>query len=262
MNSTDSKYVNHKIFEELIYYAKFYESLSNSIMGFSTKGTTAIVNMDTYVFMSMRGAIESINLVLKNGNLNDAYALLRKYYDSVIINAYTNLYINQNVGKSDVYITKINDWLYGKKKLPEITKMTKYLNDASLLFELNKLLSLEERYKGIRKRCNDNIHYNFFSLLLLNDGRVYAKDRFQHLEQLRNDIRDIFILNIAYILIINEHYMVSSDYVDHLDCGISPPENSQYWVATFIQEMVDKVLSEERLDILELLKSSTKMNLA
>ncbi len=102
MNSTDIKYIDHTIFEELIYYAKFYESLSNSVIGFSTRGTTAIVNMDTYVFMSMKGTIESINLVLKNGKLNDAYALLRKYYDSVMINAYTNLYINPTLN-SDRY---------------------------------------------------------------------------------------------------------------------------------------------------------------
>lgn len=261
MNSTDSKYINHKIFEELVYYAEFYESLSNSIMRFSTRGTTAIMNMDTYVFMSMRGTIESINLVLKNGNLNDGYALLRKYYDSVMINAYTNLYINQNIGKADFYITEINDWLHGKKPLPRMSKMAKYLNSAVSLSELNKLFDLDRRYESIRDRCNDNMHYNFFSLLLLNDGRVYVKERFQHLEQLRKDIRDIFILNIAYIFMINEHYMVSSDYVDHLDCGMLPPENSQYWVATFIQEMIDRVLLEERLDILELLKSSTKTNL-
>lgn len=202
MNSTDTKYINHKIFEELTYYAEFYESLSTSVMSFSTKGTTAIANMDTYVFMSMRGTIESIGLVLKNGNLDDAYALLRKYYDSVMINAYTNMYTNENVGKDSLYVTKIND------------------------------------------------------------GRVYVKERLQHLDQLHKDIRNVFILNIAYILMINEHYMVSSDYVDHLDCGMLPPENSQYWVATFIQDMVNKILLEERPDTLELLKKSTNMELA
>lgn len=262
MNSTDTKYIDHKIFEELIYYAEFYESLSLSVMSFPTRGTTAIMNMDTYVFMSMKGTIESINIVLKDGKLNDAYALLRKYYDSTMINAYTNLYISQNAGKGGLYITKINDWLHGKKKLPEISKMAKYLNDAPSLSELNNLFNSDERYKSIRKRCNDNMHYNFFSLLMLNDGRIYMTERIQHLEQLRKDIRDVFILNIAYILMINEHYMVSLDYVDHLDFGMLPPENSQYWVATFVQEMVNKILLEERPDILELLKSSTNMELA
>ncbi len=261
MNSTDAEYTDHKIFEELHYYASFYESLSNSVMSFSTKGTSAIANMDTYVYMSMRGTLESINLVLKNGNLNDGYALLRKYYDSVMINAYTNLYINQNSEIADFYVAEINDWLHGKEPLPRMSKMAKYLKSSLILSEINELIDLDQRYEGIRSRCNDNMHYNFFSLILLNDGRIHLKERSQHLEQLRRDVRDVFILNIAYILIINEYYMVSSDYLDHLEAGMEPPENSQHWVAPFIQEMVNKVLLEERPDILELLKRSTNMEL-
>ncbi len=61
---------------------------------------------------------------------------------------------------------------------------------------------------------------------------------------------------------INEHYMVSSDYLDHLNLGMSPPENSQYWVAPFIQEMANEVLLKERPDILELLKRLTNMELS
>ncbi len=143
-----------------------------------------------------------------------------------------------------------------------MSKMAKYLNSSVSLFELNKLLDLDKRYDGVRDRCNDNMHYNFFSFLVLNDGNIYMKERLQHLEQLQQDIRDVFILNIAYILTINEHYMMSSDYMDHLEVGMSPPENSQYWVAPFIQEMVNKIFIEERSDILELLKSSTNMELA
>ena len=143
-----------------------------------------------------------------------------------------------------------------------MSKMAKYLNNSSSLSKLNKLIDLDRRYEGIRDRCNDNMHYNFFALILLNDGRVYLKERFQNLEQLRNDIRDVFILNISYILTINEHYMVSSDYLDHLNLGMSPPESSQYWVAPFIQEMANKVLLKERPDILELLKRSTNMELS
>lgn len=262
MNSTDTKYTNHTIFEELNYYASFYESLSNSVMSFATKGTTAIANMDTYVYMSMRGTLESINLVLKNGNLNDAYALLRKYYDSVMINAYTNLYINQNSEIADFYVAEINDWLHGRQPLPRMSKMAKYLNNSLTLSELNEVINLDKRYEDIRARCNDNMHYNFFTLLLLNDGRVYVKERFYHLEQLQQDICNVFILNIAYILTINEHYMMSSDYLDYLNVGMSPPENSQYWVAPFIQEMVNKVILEKRPDILELLKKSTNMKLS
>ncbi|OCH29854.1 hypothetical protein A6E13_19635 [Aliivibrio fischeri] len=262
MQSTDDKYVNNEIFTELKYYADFYEYLSDSVMCFPTSGTSAIMNIDTYVFMSIKGTIESINLVLKDGQLNDAYALLRKFYDSVLINSYVNLYINDHADKSVMYVQKINDWLKGKEALPRMGEMTKYLNNSSKLVELNKLIDADDRYKSIRKRCNDNMHYNYFSLLMMNEGKVYMKERYQHLLQLKQDIKDVFLLNIIYMFIINDYYMLSSDYVDYLEAGMTPPEDSQYWVAPFIQEMVDNFLKTERPDFFKLLSDSTSMHLS
>jgi hypothetical protein len=31
----------------------------------------------------------------------------------------------------------------------------------------------------------------------------------------------------------------STDYIDHLDGGLEPPENSQYFIANFIQDFID-----------------------
>lgn len=261
MQSTDEKYTSHKIFNELTYYAEFYQNLSDSVMCFPTIGTTAIMNMDTYVFMSMKGTIESISLVLKGGMLNDAYALLRKYLDSTMINAYTNQYINDHAEKAGFFIEEINDWLHGRKALPRMKKMSTYLNKSSKLYELDKLLDSDDRYKNLRKRCNDNMHYNYFTLLMLNEGKLYMKERLDHMDQLRYDIRNVFILHVAYLFIINEAYMMSSDYIDYLEMSMSPPDGSQYWVASFIKEMINSVLSESRPDIVAFLKKSTSMEL-
>ncbi|MDP3443705.1 MAG: hypothetical protein Q8T08_12670 [Ignavibacteria bacterium] len=31
----------------------------------------------------------------------------------------------------------------------------------------------------------------------------------------------------------------STDYIDHLDCNLEPPEDSQYSIAGFIQDYID-----------------------
>ncbi|WP_219628331.1 hypothetical protein, partial [Vibrio parahaemolyticus] len=67
-----------------------------------------------------------------------------------MVNAYTNLYLNDNAGRADYYITEINDWLHGKKPLPRMPKMSKYLDNSEFLSELNTLLKLDKRYEGIR----------------------------------------------------------------------------------------------------------------
>jgi hypothetical protein len=261
MQSSDPKCANHSIFSDIDYYTTFYESFSDSVLSFRTNGTTAILNMDTYVYMSIKGTLESISLVLKNGKLNDAYALLRKYYDSVIINTYTNQYINDNACLSTIYVEKINNWLHGKSPLPRMQAMTKYLNKADNLSELNALINIDSTYEKIRNRCNDHMHYNFFELILLNEGKVFVKNRLTYIDQLSHDLKNIFIMHLAYIFLINQHYMGSSDYVDHLEFGQTPPDNCQYWVAPFVQEAVDKLIKVSRPDIASLLINNTDMHI-
>ena len=88
MKATDKSYQDHRVFSELKRYADFYESLGTSVFSFCSMGTEAH-NIDTYVYSSIKGTLESVSTVLTNGRINDAYALLRKYYDSAIINVYS-----------------------------------------------------------------------------------------------------------------------------------------------------------------------------
>lgn len=75
---------------------EFYRQLATSVFSFATMGTKAIYNIDTYVYSSMQGTLESMRAILLAGRINDAYALLRKYHDSAVINVYSNLYLHNN----------------------------------------------------------------------------------------------------------------------------------------------------------------------
>jgi hypothetical protein len=249
-------------FFEIDKYTDFYKSISTSVMCFPTLGTKSVVNIDTYVFSSIQGTTDSIKVILKIGRINDAYALLRKYYDSVIINIYSNLYLKDNFSIDNFIVEKINHWLQGKEKLPEYRVMSEYIRNHNDLQVINSSLYSNDNYKKIRNRCNDHTHFNSFNNLLLNDKDVFVKNRLSSLDTFSNDIRDIFILHLSYMFYINDHYMISSDYVDYLDCGMQPPEDSQYWVATFVQEVFDEILSVSRSDIVNIIKSNSSMHLA
>jgi hypothetical protein len=93
MDITTSEYKDHRVFSELERYGEFYDRLSMSVMSFVTTGTNAFLNIDTYAYSSVQGTLESIKATLSNGRINDAFALLRKYHDSAVINVYTNLYL-------------------------------------------------------------------------------------------------------------------------------------------------------------------------
>lgn len=81
------------------------------------------------------------------------------------------------------------------------------------------------------------------------------------MRHLSEDISQLMIYHLSYLFYINEHYMMSSDYRDYLDVGETPPKDSQYWVATFIQNIFNDLIKTFRPDIANLIKDKTSMHL-
>lgn len=256
-----SDYLTNQIFKKLDYYSSFYETMSDVVSMRLTSGTLAYYNIDTYVFMAMQGTVESIKTILEQGRINDAYALLRKYYDTTIINIYCILYLEDHYGIDNFIVHQIENWRSGKESIPEYRLLSQYIHNHIAVTDINRILKKDDRYKLIRKRCNDHVHNNFYSNLLLNDNRSYISERTEHLSILDADLENLFIQHIAYLFSAKDNYMASSDYTDHLDMGLTPPDNSQYWVASFIQDVFDKLIKIKRPDIYESIKNNTAMDL-
>ena len=258
MEVCDDRYTNHGVFLELERYAAFYESLSFSTLSLCSAGAT-IPNYDSYFYSSIQGTMESIHDVLKNGRINDAYALLRKYHDSVIINIYSDLYLQDHVGDGNFVVVAIDNWLKGTGQLPKFHKMSEYICCSDKVTAVTGLLRSDNRYKDIRDRCNSHMHYNLFSNALLNDSSLVLGTRLEVLDAFLSDLADLFIFHFAYMFLLNGHYMASSDYMDSLECGMEPEVDSQHWVAPFVQEIFDGVVAARRPDIAEAIRQHTGM---
>jgi hypothetical protein len=259
---TDTKYRQHKIFADLDQFTHFYQRLAMSVFSFISMGTNAVSNIDSYVFSSMQGTLESIKVILLAGRINDAYALLRKYYDSAIINVYSNLYLKDHFSIESFVVEKINNWVQGKNRLPEYRVMSQYIRASDALAPINNLLYADDQYKRLRDRCNDHTHYNFFRYVMINDNEIHIESRDQWLDSFAHDVRDVFILHLGYVFFLSDHYMMSSDHLDALECGMEPEENFQYWVAPFIQDIFDEVITPSRPDIAAAIKAKSAMHLA
>ena len=260
-NNLGEEYLEHSVFQRIKELIDFYDSLSHTTMGFMSMGTQAILNLDTYVFSSMSGTLESIHNVLFRGRINDAYALLRKYYDSTIINIYTNLYLNDQFSIDNFIVEHIDNWRSGKERLPEYRVISKYIKDSEKLKPITDILQKDKEYQEIRKRCNNHMHYNFYRYVLFNDNQIYLKGRVSMLNRFQGDLIAIYVQHFAYLFYLNDHYMMSSDYVDCLDMGMVPEQDSQYWVAPFIQEAFDKFIKPNRPDVATEIKAKTLMKL-
>lgn len=261
-SSLTKEYKEHLIFSELDKYINFYDSFSFSILKFLSVGTEAL-NYETYLISSLRSTLESIKKLLEFGTINDAYALTRKYYDSIVIHVYTSLYIEKHHSLENLIVEKINNWLKGKEKLPDYKTMNSFIRNSESLENINKLLfpNNNKKYTNIRQELNDHTHYNYFQYMMLNDYRVYNPKRINELSQLSIYLREIFIKHYVWMFSVKDQFMMSDDYLDYLEMDMTPPENSQYWVAPCIQNMFDEVIKKYRPDLAEELKKSTFMEL-
>lgn len=255
------KYTEHRVFDQLKDHINFYDMLSFTSMGNLTSGLIGVINFNTNMFSSMKGTLDSIKLVLSNGRINDAYALLRKYYDSTIINIYTNLYIEENCTLENYIVDKIQSWINGTEKIPHYRVISQYIKESERLKTITELITKNENYNNIRNRCNDHIHYNYFHNVIYNDNQIYLKKREKYLDIFFSDLVDLFIQHFSYLFYLLDHYMSSTDYVDYLDSDMTPPEGSQYCVATFIQEAFDKWVKPYRPDLAKAIKDNTFMEL-
>lgn len=71
----------------------------------------------------------------------------------------------------------------------------------------------------------------------------------------------VFILHLGYMFFLNNHYMMSSDYLDALECSMQPEDGSQYWVAPFIQDIFNGIITPRRPDITAAIKACSAMQL-
>lgn len=262
MQVKSKSYQSHTVFADLSHYISFYKQLAMSIFQFPTVGTRAIANIDSCTYSSMHGTLESINSTLLSGRINDAYCLLRKYHVSAIIDIYTKLYLADHFSSQNVVVEEIQRWLVGKVQLPAFRQMREYIVNAHQVKPITSILSSDKRYKMIRDRCNAHTHYKFYQHVMLNDNEVDLPNRVQWLDTFRADTQDLLVMHLAYIFLMNDHYMMSSDYTDALECGSQPEPESQYWVAPFAQQIFDEVISPRRAEITATIKSSSAMQLA
>jgi len=258
----DPTYQTHPVFGELESYINFYERLAHSVFQWVASGTSALGNIDSYVYSSIQGTLTSIETILRAGRINDAYSLLRKYHDSVVINVYSVLYLEEHFSIDNFVVEQIDRWLKGTAHLPEYRVMSQYIRSSSRVASITAALQSDDRYKLLRERCNGHTHYNFYRNVLLNDNEIHLSLRGQALNELTTDLRDLVVLHLAYLFSARQHYMMASDYVDSLECGYTPEADSEYWVAPFVQQAFDEILAKDRPDVADIIRRETSMHLS
>lgn len=251
-------YTSHKVFERLSAIQDFYETIDMTSSSCTEMPLTSNVGKTQCVlFPSIKGTIESISILLKHGHCNDAFALIRKYSDAIVIDTYKTILIKEtytqffnDVSWEIIVKNKVSEWMKSKSPLMDEHPQKEFKKIKNTFPKLMAILNLNPKddnslYSKIRLLCNDNVHYNSFHTFLWNDPdflRYHIKTSLKLLNNAYSCVTFLSSLHFAFLYELHPEYFMAADYIDYLERGEQPPLGSEYWVAPGLQDFFTRVV--------------------
>lgn len=90
---SDESYQSHSVHAYVNTVYEFYHEVGRSPVTFGTLGLKGVVDIDRVIIESLAETMDSISFTLTKGRINDTYAMLRKYRDSITVHVYIILYL-------------------------------------------------------------------------------------------------------------------------------------------------------------------------
>ena len=211
----------------------------------------------TKIYNSVVKTLQSIIGCCEYVNIADAYTLLRKYRDDlffylylIVVSDNSDLYNEEKANKHESYVEK---WLKNELSNLEIKEVLKYISLSSKAKEGIIKYNLKNSFNKIGKNLNNFVHSNGVDYYNKN-YYLYPKDELKSLtERFITDLNYITMSFLFILSIIKNICIMSTDYIDALDFGEEPEEGSQYWVAPFVSDFINKngkLLDEECIEYL------------
>lgn len=144
-----------------------------------------------------------------------------------------------------------------KKKLC-IQNYLNYLENNKVIKKMLKEYHLKNDWENIRRKLNDYVHNNgqtYMQANIMCEPDLCLKNCLDEIT-MRLDFVTAFFLIL--LILIDSSMIQSTDYIDYLDCGQTPPEDSQYIIAPFIQEFIDTYINEIHPELKGFLKYNNK----
>ncbi len=197
------------------------------------------------IIVSAELTVGNVISCCEHGCFSDANILVRKTRDDLFFYLYLMLYKsycdefpeNNRVEKNRKIVDLwINDSLSGF----DASDVFKEIGSSLKIKEAVEKYGLKKLFEIIGKRLNNYVHGNGMSFY---NGNIRFQDKKAVCKQLNSISEDLCFFTLVFVFLLalcDPSKVMSSDYVDFLDFGMTPPENSQYWVAPFIASFITK----------------------
>lgn len=236
-------YQDHFVFEKIEHMMKYYDGLADTCYRFIPNGTLGAANYASYVYMSIHSTLDSIRMLLKKGHVTDAFVLIRKLFDTVLVEIYFDVVRKEKYDWMKSFVVKdVNEWLKGKHRIPRTEKILYVLKNSPVTKDLYPFFGWETYLKKNRELLDDSVHANRYSSILWNCPSVHIDDRERQLKNASIVLDQIMLIHMSFIFYLNGHYMMASDHIDYLDMNMTPPKGSEYWLASYAQDAFDEFI--------------------
>lgn len=251
IRQTFQENIIYKTIDEIKDFYNFLADYDDTVSVTVAKGP---INFNHDIFWSLSNTLDSIKILLGFGRINDAFSLIRKYNDAIIIHIYAlivsekeeQMFFEEN---HLLYDNIVNEWVNGNGHLIEKddyeSKEKRFLSviqdrDATL----SKLLfnkKTRKEYGTKRNVGNDNVHYNYWnSFRFNNDSILDYPISLALLTEACETIRLLFVIHFAYLILLKPVAMFSHEYQDALEIGLQPIGETTNQAVPFVIEMFEK----------------------
>lgn len=192
--------------------------------------------------------MESIRYCCLNANFADAYSLLRKYRDDLFYYLYLFTVADNSDLTQVVDVNRLNedeknilDWVHNQQKDLHIGSVLKCIASHPSTKGAIQKFRLKDSFDKLADKLNNYVHSNGSRFYNESYGKldVYKKTK-QKCDEFSEAAIFITVAFLFLEVLINPLLIMSYDYTDSLDSGGTPLEGSQYWVAPFVSDFLNK----------------------
>ena len=197
--------------------------------------------------------------------LADVYILLRKYRDDLFFCLYLVTYdaiIKSRTTKNTVRMeTNIEQWCKNNLSNLNISEVLATIGSSDNLKDVVRKYGLQKSFEEVGKILNNYTHGNGYSFYNNSACSLDENDIERQISDVVYTARYITTTFLFLLVLCSPQYIMSTDYIDHLEFRQTPPDGSQYWVAPFIVEFLKSNIEMIDKNCYEYLKNNTCMAL-
>ena len=190
---------------------------------------------------SFEFTVGSIIACCESGCIADAFSLLRKYRDDMFFYLYIVVYETYKKSGCETHTTEkmekdIKRWINNDLEKLKISDVLTTIGQSPRVKDAVEKYKLQSHFDDLGKKLNDYVHSNGISFYNQNINAYQGEELHNQMNAVLKDLRFITVSFLFLLTLCLPLSIMSTDYIDYLDCGMMPPNGSQYWVAPFVTD--------------------------